>query len=66
MKSILLKLSLREQFKFLRKQKGIKLKDIAQKIKVSVPMLSMYENELVNLSNEKEEMYRDIILKTKK
>ncbi|HWO98438.1 MAG TPA: helix-turn-helix transcriptional regulator [Bacillus sp. (in: firmicutes)] len=62
MKNIFLDLSLRQQYRVLRKQKGIKLKHIAKEVKVSVAMLSMYENEIVNLSKEKEEKYRRIIL----
>jgi transcriptional regulator with XRE-family HTH domain len=56
-----LNLSLRKMYQILRKQKKIKLRDIAKEIGVSVPMLSMYENELVNLSKEKEDIYREII-----
>ncbi|AYV67635.1 transcriptional regulator [Niallia circulans] len=55
-------LSLRRKYKIVREAQRIKLKTIANEIKVSVPMLSMYENELVNLSRDKELMYRKIII----
>ncbi|MBP0725203.1 helix-turn-helix transcriptional regulator [Bacillus sp. RG28] len=61
--NIELSLSLREKYKVVRKQKGIKLRHISKEIGVSVPMLSMYENELANLNKEKENKYRLIIMR---
>lgn len=55
-------LSVRQGYQLLRKQKKIKLKELALKIGVSVPMLSMYENEIVNLHKEKEKQYREFII----
>ncbi|GGI18476.1 transcriptional regulator [Gottfriedia solisilvae] len=60
--NIELSLNHREKYKVLRKRNGIKLRSISKELEVSVPMLSMYENELANLSKEKENMYRLIIL----
>jgi transcriptional regulator with XRE-family HTH domain len=57
-----LNLSLRETYRLLRYQKKIKLKDIAVLVGVSIPMLSMYENEVVNLSRENERKYRELIV----
>ncbi len=57
-----LDLSLRQQYQTLRKMKKIKLKDLAIKVGVSVPMLSMYENEFVNLRREKENLYIESII----
>jgi transcriptional regulator with XRE-family HTH domain len=57
-----LNLSLRETYRLLRYQKKIKLKDIAVHVGVSIPMLSMYENETVNLSRENERKYRELIV----
>ncbi|WP_152394747.1 helix-turn-helix domain-containing protein [Paenibacillus guangzhouensis] len=54
--------SLRQNYQMLRKLKKIKLKDIASIVGVSVAMLSMYENEVVNLHKEKENMYRSFII----
>ncbi len=54
--------SVRQGYQLLRKQQKIKLKELASKIGVSVPMLSMYENEIVNLHKEKEKQYRDYII----
>ncbi|MDT3429188.1 transcriptional regulator with XRE-family HTH domain [Paenibacillus forsythiae] len=54
--------SVRQGYQLLRKQKKIKLKELASQIGVSIPMLSMYENEVVNLRKEKEKQYRDYIL----
>ncbi|MBW7453797.1 helix-turn-helix domain-containing protein [Paenibacillus sepulcri] len=54
--------SVRQGYQLLRKQQKIKLKDLASKIGVSVPMLSMYENEIVNLHKEKEKQYREFII----
>ncbi|WP_374987795.1 hypothetical protein [Paenibacillus sp. R14(2021)] len=42
--------------------KKLKLRQIAHQLGVSVPMLSMYENDVVNLRKDKESLYRDIIL----
>ncbi|GGG15423.1 helix-turn-helix domain-containing protein [Paenibacillus aceti] len=56
-------ISLRGKYKLLRQFKGIKLKQISAIVGVSVPMLSMYENEIVNLSRDKEEKYRTSIIK---
>ena len=56
------KISLRQNYQMLRKLKKIKLKDIASIVGVSIPMLSMYENELVNLHKEKEKKYREFII----
>jgi|GEM_PF-2614240 len=56
--------SVRQGYQLLRKQKKIKLKDLASKIGVSVPMLSMYENENVNLHKEKEKQYREYIIES--
>lgn len=58
-----LNLSLREKYRILRKQKMINLKIIANEIGVSIPMLSMYENNKVNLSKEKEGKYCEIIMR---
>ncbi|MNP84111.1 hypothetical protein D3C76_1832790 [compost metagenome] len=57
-----LQLSLRKSYQILRKLKNIKLREIADQVNVSVPMLSMYENENVNLSREKERLYRELII----
>lgn len=57
-----LDLSLRQSYQVLRKLKKIKLKDLAVQVGVSVPMLSMYENEIVNLQREKEQVYRSFII----
>lgn len=46
-------MSIRQGYQLLRKQKKIKLKDLSVIVGVSVPMLSMYENENVNLHKEK-------------
>ncbi|OME94981.1 MULTISPECIES: helix-turn-helix domain-containing protein [Paenibacillus] len=54
--------SVRQGYQLLRKQQKIKLKELASKIGVSIPMLSMYENEIVNLSKEKEKQYREYII----
>ncbi|WP_348621531.1 helix-turn-helix domain-containing protein [Paenibacillus polymyxa] len=54
--------SVRQGYQLLRKQQKIKLKELASKIGVSVPMLSMYQNEVVNLHKEKEKQYREYIL----
>ncbi|SMG52213.1 hypothetical protein [Paenibacillus aquistagni] len=56
------KISLRQNYQMLRKLKKIKLKDIASVVGVSIPMLSMYENEVVNLHKDKEKMYRSFII----
>ncbi len=61
--NIELSLNLREKYKVVRKKKGIKLRSISKEIGVSVPMLSMYENERANLSKEKENIYRLIIMR---
>ncbi|MGE7662669.1 helix-turn-helix domain-containing protein [Peribacillus sp. NPDC097197] len=55
-------LTSRERMKLLRKRKKYKLRQIANQVGVSVPMLSMYENELTNLSKEKEAKYRISIM----
>lgn len=60
-----IQLSLRKSYQVLRKMKNIKLREIAKQIDVSIPMLSMYENEIVNLSKEKEKQYREFIIKQK-
>ncbi|CAG7648148.1 helix-turn-helix domain-containing protein [Paenibacillus allorhizosphaerae] len=57
-----LNLSLRHSYRILRNQKKIKLKALAEIIGVSVPMLSMYENEIVNLQKDKEQKYRSFII----
>ncbi|OAB39060.1 hypothetical protein PMSD_03775 [Paenibacillus macquariensis subsp. defensor] len=57
-----LDLSLRQQYQALRRSKKIKLKYLAIKVGVSVPMLSMYENEFVNLRREKENKYIESII----
>jgi transcriptional regulator with XRE-family HTH domain len=57
-----LEFSVRQGYQLLRKQQKIKLKDLALKIGVSVPMLSMYENEIVNLHKDKEKQYREYII----
>lgn len=57
-------LSLRQLYQLLRKEKKIKLKDLAPCVGVSIPMLSMYENEVVNLQKDKETIYRDLILRS--
>ncbi|MDI7740561.1 hypothetical protein QMK38_00975 [Lysinibacillus fusiformis] len=57
-----LNLTSREKYKLLRKRKKINLIHIAKQIGVSVPMLSMYENQLKNLSEEKEIQYQRIII----
>lgn len=54
--------SLRQNYQMLRKMKKIKLKDVASKVGVSVAMLSMYENEVVNLHKDKENVYRSFII----
>lgn len=54
--------SVRQGYQLLRKQQKIKLKELATKIGVSVPMLSMYENEIVNLHKEKEKQYREYVI----
>ncbi|MEC0307364.1 helix-turn-helix transcriptional regulator [Paenibacillus lautus] len=54
--------SVRQGYQLLRKQQKIKLKELASIIGVSIPMLSMYENEVVNLHKEKEKQYRDYII----
>ncbi|NMM52933.1 helix-turn-helix domain-containing protein [Paenibacillus aquistagni] len=56
------KISLRQNYQMLRKLKKIKLKDLASVVGVSIPMLSMYENEVVNLHKDKEKMYRSFII----
>ena len=55
-------LTSRERMKLLRKRKNYKLRMIAKQVGVSVPMLSMYENGLTNLSKEKEAKYRISIM----
>jgi transcriptional regulator with XRE-family HTH domain len=57
-----LNLSLRQTYRLLRYQMKIKLKDIAVLVGVSIPMLSMYENEMVNLCRENERKYREFIV----
>lgn len=57
-----LNLSLRQSYRVLRSQKKIKLKDLAELVGVSVPMLSMYENEIVNLQKDKEQKYRSFVI----
>lgn len=52
----------RQKHQIIRKQKRIKLKDIAIKVGVTISMLSMYENNKVNLSKEKEALYCSLIL----
>lgn len=59
-----LQLSLRQLYQLLRKEKKVKLKDLAPHVGVSIPMLSMYENEVVNLQRDKEAIYRDLIIRT--
>jgi transcriptional regulator with XRE-family HTH domain len=54
--------SIKEIYQMIRKQKKIKLKDIANVVGVSVPMLSMYENGIVNLQWEKEQKYRSFVI----
>jgi transcriptional regulator with XRE-family HTH domain len=54
--------SIREIYHMIRKQKKIKLKDIAKVVGVSVPMLSMYENGIVNLQKENEQKYRAFVI----
>lgn len=58
-----LKISMREKYQLLRKQKKIKLKALAEDLGVSIPMLSMYENNKVNLCLLKETKYRELIEK---
>ncbi|MEK4346729.1 helix-turn-helix domain-containing protein [Paenibacillus sp. FSL P4-0184] len=55
-------MSIRQGYQILRKQQKIKLKDLSVIVGVSVPMLSMYENEIVNLHKEKEKKYREFII----
>lgn len=45
----------------LRKKKQIKLKEIANEIECTVPLLSMYENHKCNISKKKEEKYKEYI-----
>jgi transcriptional regulator with XRE-family HTH domain len=54
--------SLREIYQMLRKKKKIKLKVIANVVGVSIPMLSMYENGIVNLQYDKEQKYRVFVI----
>ncbi|KRE94908.1 hypothetical protein ASG89_31960 [Paenibacillus sp. Soil766] len=51
----------RQIYRILRNQKKIKLKELAKAVGVSIPMLSMYENEIANLQEEKEHLYRSYI-----
>ncbi|MBM7565765.1 helix-turn-helix domain-containing protein [Paenibacillus sacheonensis] len=57
-----LRMSLRRSYQTLRKMNNLKLRQVANRIGISVPMLSMYENEIVNLSKEKEIIYREMIM----
>lgn len=50
-----------DQYLLLRKKKGIKLKDIAEYMNVSISLLSLYENEWINLSYDKVKKYRKYI-----
>ncbi|MDR0269854.1 helix-turn-helix domain-containing protein [Paenibacillus sp.] len=55
-------INLRKKYQMLRKLKKIKLKQLSEIIGVTVPMLSMYENEIVNLDKDKEKIYRESII----
>lgn len=46
----------------MRRQKGIKLSQIAEFIGCSVPLLSRYENNKVAMDSEKVKQYKEFIV----
>jgi len=51
----------RQYYTFQRKMKKIRLRQIAEVLKVSVPLLSMYENGKTDINNYYVENYKKFI-----
>lgn len=51
----------RDYYFLQRKKKGIRLKEIAEKLGCSIALISFYENEKCNMSDDKILKYQQII-----
>lgn len=58
-----IELSEKEYWRTLRKQKRIKLRQIAEELHVSIPFISMYENDKCDMSDKYINIYKNFITK---
>ena len=53
---------LKDELYLIRKKKKIKLRELAEYMKVSVAFISYYENDERTFNSEKMEMYKEFII----